>query len=73
MRPPWTREVCSNQPRPVSRAKQLELDAAKQILAEVFHIYPTEVDDMLLKRIEERSGHQEHQDGLWPATFCLGD
>jgi len=52
--------------------KARELETAKEILAEVFHIRPAEVEQMLLRRLEERSGCQEYQEGLWPATFCLG-
>jgi hypothetical protein len=37
MKLPWKRETNFIQPRRVS-TKQLELDAARQILAEVFHI-----------------------------------
>jgi hypothetical protein len=74
MRLPWKREAIHTQPRPVNR-KQLELEAAKAILSEVFQIRPVDVEEMLLERLEERSGHQkyQHQDGLWPATFCLGE
>lgn len=71
MKLPW-REAIRVQPRPVDR-KQLDLEAAKEILSEVFQIRPTEVDEMLLEWLEERSGHREHPDGLWPATFCVGD
>ncbi len=70
MRLPWEREAILTQPRPVG-TKQLELEAAKQILSEIFQIRSAEVDKMLLERLEERSGHKKHQDGLWPATFCL--
>jgi hypothetical protein len=72
MRLPW-RSVEKTEPRTVINAKAQELQTAKEILAEVFHIHPSEVDDMLLKRLEERSGHQEHPDGLWPAMFSLGE
>lgn len=56
-------------------AKALQLEAAKEILAEVFHARPADVEDMLRSRLEERSPDFEQEsiseDGLWPATFCL--
>jgi len=58
-------------------AKALELESAKEILAEVFHVRPSEVEDMIQKRLEERSLAVEKgplsEDGLWPAMFCLGE
>lgn len=71
MRLPWKREAIITQPRPVS-AKQLELEAAKQILSEVFHVRPADVEEMILQRLEERSC-TGRGDGLWPAEFCLGE
>jgi hypothetical protein len=60
-----------------SSSKVLELQTAKEILAEVFHVRPSMVEDMLLRRLEERSQAVEQgplsEDGLWPATFCLGE
>ena len=70
MRLPWEREVI--QPRPVS-AKQLELDAAKQILSEVFQIRPADVEDMIQRWLEERIWPEGRKDGLWPAMFFLGE
>jgi hypothetical protein len=60
----------------VSRA--MELETAKEILAEVFHARPGEVEEMIKRRLEE-SGPEENiwpekrGEKLWPATFCLGD
>ncbi len=68
--------------RPQKRAtyrstKTLELESAKEILAEVFHVRPSVVEDMIQSRLEERSVAVEQEplsgDGLWPATFCLGE
>ncbi len=57
--------------------KALDLESAKEILAEVFHIRPSEVEDMIQSRLEERCLAVEQrlpsEDGLWPATFCLGE
>ena len=69
MRWPW-RQARPVEPRPmVSRATELE--TAKEILAEVFHARPGEVEEMIQRRLEE-SGPAEREEGRWPATFCLG-
>jgi hypothetical protein len=60
------------------RIRAMELQTAKEILAEVFGARPGEVEEMIQRRLEE-SGTVENiwpekrEDGLWPATFCLGD
>ena len=60
-----------------SSPKVLELQTAKEILAEVFHVRPSEVEDMIQQRLEDRDLAVEQgqlsEDGLWPATFCLGE
>ena len=50
--------------------KVLELEAAKEILAEVFRIGISEVDEMIRNRFEEVPP-QEEEGGLWPREFCL--
>jgi len=69
MRWPWEREARPVQPRRAADLKVLELQTAKEILAEVFHARPGEVEEMLRSRLEE--GGREV--GRWPATFCLGE
>ncbi len=70
MRWPWRRQARPIEPRPmVSRV--IELQTAKEILAEVFHTRPGEVEEMIKRRLEE-SGHEAREVGRWPATFCLG-
>jgi len=50
--------------------KAMELEAAKEILAEVFRIPLSEVDEMIRSRFEvEGLGPKEK--GLWPQEFCL--
>ena len=71
MRLPWKREVRQTDSRPVS-TKALELETAKQILSEVFHARPADVEEMILRRLEEIDWHEERVDGLWPAEFSLG-
>ena len=76
MRWPWIREARLIDPRPVVNPKVLELQTAKEILAEVFHARPGEVEEMIQRRLEERSWDEQEvrqEDGLWPREFCLGE
>ncbi|VVB62475.1 Uncharacterised protein [uncultured archaeon] len=72
MRWPWKQEIRHVQPRQVS-TKQLELQTAKEILAEVFHTRASDVDEMIKRRLEEWDRREELEEGLWPAAFCLGE
>jgi hypothetical protein len=56
----------------------LELETAKEILAEVFHARPGDVEEMIQRRLEERSWMEKieicdpgREEGQWPATFQL--
>ena len=52
--------------------KSMELEAAKEILAEVFRIRLSEVDEMIRCRFEaEDIGSMGSEDDLWPQEFCL--
>ncbi len=55
--------------------RRAELETAKEILAEIFGVRAMEVEEMIRSRMEERSWaiEQTHEDGLWPAAFCLGE
>ena len=59
--------------RPQKKAlnqKAMELEAAREILAEVFGVRLSEVDEMIHSRFEaEDIGSKE--DGLWPQEFWL--
>jgi len=65
--------------RPQKRAvvhcnpKALELQTAKEILAEVFRVRLSEVDEMIRNRFEAAGfeGVVSKEEGLWPAEFCL--
>ncbi len=46
----------------------MELHEAKEILGEVFGICSEEVEDMIQRRLEERSRAEEC---LWPERFYL--
>ena len=55
----------------------LELQTAKEILAEIFHARPSEVEEMIQNRLEEQSWKEERswpdEEGLWPEGFCLAE
>jgi hypothetical protein len=76
MRWPWKQRAKPIEPRLMAN-RAMQLETAKEILAEVFHTRPGEVDEMIQKRLEE-SGPAENirqekrKEGRWPATFCLG-
>ena len=55
--------------------KVMELEAAKEILAEVFRIRLSEVDEMIRCRFEaEDMGSMASEEcGLWPQGFWLSD
>jgi len=55
----------------------LELEAAKEILAEVFRVRLSDVDEMILSRFEAAGGNEEignediGSEELWPQEFWL--
>ena len=62
--------------RRVSSTRLLELETAKEILAEVFHAGPNDVEEMIQMRLEERNWIEkteilprESEEVLWPAAF----
>jgi hypothetical protein len=62
--------------RPQKKAmsqKAMELEAAREILAEVFRVRISEVDEMIRCRFEaaDFEGVVSKEEGLWPAEFWL--
>jgi hypothetical protein len=53
----------------------MELEAAKEILAEVFRVRVSEVDEMILNRFEEAPVQEAcpGEDRLWPQEFRLDE
>ena len=53
--------------------KALELQTAKEILAEVFRVRLSEVDEMIQNRFEEVPSQEAscEKDDLWPQEFWL--
>jgi hypothetical protein len=71
---PWRQRAELYEPRRAVSSNVLELQTAKEILAEVFHARPADVEEMIQRRVEERSwGWEEREERQWPATFCLGE
>jgi hypothetical protein len=70
MRLPWRREGRSIEPTCLVSPRRSELETAKEILCEIFHVRPADVEDMIQRRLAENNWTDE---GLWPATFCLGE
>jgi len=68
---PWKRETEQIEPKRAANISVLELETAKEILAEIFHIRPFDVEEMIQRRLAERDwGEQEEP---WPAIFSLGE
>jgi hypothetical protein len=55
--------------------KALELQMAKEILAEVFMVRISEVDEMLQNRVEKAPSQAAccKNDGMWPQEFWLDE
>jgi hypothetical protein len=53
----------------------LELQTAKQILEEIFHARPSDIDEMIQMRLEEKNWSKEswQEEEPWPREFCLGE
>jgi ribose 1,5-bisphosphokinase PhnN len=73
MRMPWRREARLIEPKLMISLKILELQTAKEILAEVFHARPAEAEEMIQRRLEEKNSPIVCEDVLWPSMFCLVD
>jgi hypothetical protein len=72
----WRQKVKSPEPKRMANIRHLELEAAKEILKEVFHARPSDVEDMIQSRLEEMHWNEERwtgEEGMWPQEFCLGD
>jgi len=73
MRLPWRKKARLIETRPMVGLNVQELLTAKEILAEVFHARPADVEEMIQRRLEEKNSPVEYEDMLWPSTFCLLD
>ena len=53
--------------------KAMELETAKEILAEVFRVRLSEVDEMIQNRFEAVSNEDIRSEELWPQEFSLNE
>ena len=73
MRRPRKQLVKPYEPLNGASLKVLELQTAKEILAETFRISIPDVEEMIQNRFEEASSQECRRDdgGLWPREFWL--
>ena len=61
----------------VADSRTLQLETAKQILAEVFHTRLCDVEDMIVRRLEVEYRSEENGNhanwGRWPEMFRVED
>jgi hypothetical protein len=69
----WPQKSLVRQSISMAEASALELEAAKGILAEVFRIKVSEVDEMILSRFEKAPIQEAYpeENGPWPQEFRL--
>jgi len=73
---PRKRETRPLEPKIMVNPRLLELQMAKQILEEIFHARPSDVDEMIRMRLEEKNWSKESwqkEEEPWPREFCLGE
>jgi len=70
---PRKRETRPLEPKIMVNPRLLELQTAKQILEEIFHARPSDVEEMIQNRYDEicyaKPGHEETEQ--WPQEFML--
>jgi len=75
----WQRKLEARTPgrKQMADIRLLELETAKEILKEVFHARPSDVEDMIQRRLEDESRNAvrswQEENELWPQEFCAGD
>ena len=73
---PWKREARPLGPRLMVNPRLMELETAKQILEEIFHARPSDVEEMIRMRLEEKNWSRENwqeEEEPWPREFRLGE
>ena len=73
---PWKRGARPLEPKHKVNPRLIELEMAKQILEEVFHARPADVEEMIQMRLEEKNWSKEswqEEEEPWPREFCLGE
>lgn len=72
----WKREARTFEPKQKTNPRILELQTAKEILEEIFHARPSDVEEMIQMRLEEKTWIEEslpEEEEPWPREFCLGE
>jgi hypothetical protein len=69
---PQKRALGDNSPDPKVDRRILELQAAKEILAEIFGVRASDVEEMIMNRYEEAC-YRNNELEEWPLEFCLSD
>jgi len=57
----WKRDTKQIEPRRAANTSVLELETAKEILAEIFHIKPDDVEEMIQMRLAERDWGEQKE------------
>ena len=73
---PWKRGARPLEPRPIVNPRLVELETAKEILEEIFHARPADVEEMIQMRLEEKNWMEEswqEDEKMWPQEFRLGE
>ena len=73
---PWKRGARSLEPKIMVNPRILELETAKQIPEEIFHAKPSNVEEMIQMRLEEKNwkqGELAEEEEPWPREFCLDE
>ena len=72
----WKRDARPLEPKSTLNPRLIELEMAKQILEEVFHARPSEVEEMIQNRLQEKNWSKEswrEEEEPWTREFCLGE
>ena len=73
---PWKLGARPPGPRPTANPRIIVLETANQNLEEIFHAKPSDVDEMIQMKLEEKSWRKENlqeEEELWPREFRLGE
>jgi len=71
----WSPKKASESSSPAPRVDRriLELQAAKEILAEIFGVRIQDVEEMILNRYEEACYRNNKSDEEWPQEFWVDE
>ena len=64
-------QLFRSQKTAVQDRRTMELEAAREILAEVFGVKLSEVDEMIENRFQAGEERRSREDGLWPQELWV--